>query len=587
MPENSSVQAGKLSTRASVDPTRRRYQKYLYGLLAVLVVSVGAVAVTVIQTQRQQQDYIQRLVDSYERVEMLNAIMTALIDAETGERGFVISGQQAFLAPYYEAVPRLQALLTRFQSYARRQPALERTARGIRDNAMRALTQIQRVITARRDVGFDAARDLVATQSVKREMDALRARIAGALQDERERLEAMATATRRAGTLVQWVMISGVLLGAAVLALALWLMRREYVRRTVLQTSLERSGDELREAMTRADSLLSGREQLRRFSDQLQGCRDLEEVETVVAQGLQRVVPVPAGALCLLNRSRVYVEAACEWGQESPTVAVFQPENCFSLRRGRSHWRLRPGDELPCRHLTTAESTPTVCYPLSAHNETLGVLVLAGEQLASAAGDRDLMAFAAESISVTLAHLRLQDTLQQQALKDELTGLYNRRHMEASLERELARARRSQGQIAVIMADIDHFKRFNDTYGHDAADAVLASVAHTLGAQTRAEDIACRYGGEEFLIVVPGIDWQNVMKRAEQMRASVEQLLPQFRGRALGSVTLSAGIAVYPDHGDSPETLVHAADAALYRAKRQGRNQVCVAESAVDGQAGG
>ncbi len=191
---------------------------------------------------------------------------------------------------------------------------------------------------------------------------------------------------------------------------------------------------------------------------------------------------------------------------------------------------------------------------------------------------QELLAFAAETFSVVLSNLRLQETLRYQAVMDPLTGLYNRRHMEVTLERELARAKRSGEPLAVLMTDIDHFKHYNDSQGHDAADVVLAAVARELSTHSRAEDIACRYGGEEFLLVMPGIKSQDVLARAEQLRANVEKLTPRFHGDTLPGVTLSLGLAVYPDQGGTIEALIRNADGALYQAKKSGRNCVRMAD---------
>jgi diguanylate cyclase (GGDEF)-like protein len=132
----------------------------------------------------------------------------------------------------------------------------------------------------------------------------------------------------------------------------------------------------------------------------------------------------------------------------------------------------------------------------------------------------------------------------------------------------------------VIMLDIDHFKQFNDTFGHDAGDAVLKLVAAALVTEIRAEDIACRYGGEEFLLVLPDASVEDARRRAEYIRRQVAEVEPVYRGRALDRVNLSLGVATYPVHGASWEELIHAADAALYRAKREGRNRVAIAREA-------
>jgi len=179
-----------------------------------------------------------------------------------------------------------------------------------------------------------------------------------------------------------------------------------------------------------------------------------------------------------------------------------------------------------------------------------------------------------ERISLALANLRLREVLRGQSIRDPLTGLFNRRFMEESLERELRRAMRAKQQVALLMLDIDHFKRFNDTFGHQAGDALLRALGKLLRESTRGQDVVCRYGGEEFAFVLAGASFDAAQKRAEFLREDIKQLNVQYGGQLLGAVTLSIGIAVFPEHGDSAEHLLKAADDALYRAKEGGRDRI-------------
>jgi diguanylate cyclase (GGDEF)-like protein len=164
--------------------------------------------------------------------------------------------------------------------------------------------------------------------------------------------------------------------------------------------------------------------------------------------------------------------------------------------------------------------------------------------------------------------------LHDKAVRDALTGLYNRRYLEESLEREVSRAKRSGLPFGVMMMDIDHFKRCNDTFGHVAGDAVLRAVGQHVLSLTRSEDILCRYGGEEFVLVMTHASQRAVWERAEALRLGVQGLKVEQESRQIGPVTLSIGVAMLPDHGDSGQAVLQAADAALYQAKRAGRNRV-------------
>jgi len=178
----------------------------------------------------------------------------------------------------------------------------------------------------------------------------------------------------------------------------------------------------------------------------------------------------------------------------------------------------------------------------------------------------------------TVALMKANARLQQESIRDPLTGLYNRRYLEEILERETRRAVRAEYGLGVLMLDLDHFKKINDTYGHDAGDSVLRETAAFLVKSVRAEDTVCRFGGEEFVIVLPLTDLRTAQARAERIRSNLREHTLLRQGNALVPITISVGVAELPQHGTSPRDLLRRADAALYRAKKEGRDRVAVAE---------
>jgi diguanylate cyclase (GGDEF)-like protein len=184
----------------------------------------------------------------------------------------------------------------------------------------------------------------------------------------------------------------------------------------------------------------------------------------------------------------------------------------------------------------------------------------------------------AEQLGLSVANLRLREALRNQSIRDPLTGLFNRRFLEETLEREIRRAVRSEQALGLLMLDLDHFKKFNDTYGHEAGDSVLRETALFLAKSVRAEDIVCRFGGEEFVVILPLADLHATQARAERIRSKLRDLTVMHQGRSLGMITASLGVSALPDHGTARSALLEAADAALYRAKREGRDRVVVAE---------
>lgn len=315
-----------------------------------------------------------------------------------------------------------------------------------------------------------------------------------------------------------------------------------------------------------------------------QACRHPEEAYRVVGQLAPHLFPGESGALYTINNSHSLVETVATWGTSPPSLpqSIYKPEECWALRRGRLHLVQNVASGIFCQHFQES-SLPAayLCVPMMAQGEALGVFTLSvppalrAVQLSQPI--QQLAVTVAEQIAMALANLRLQETLHKQSITDPLTGLFNRRYMEVVLERELRRAVRSQRRLGIIMLDIDHFKQFNDTFGHDAGDYVLREVGNLLRAGVRTEDFVCRYGGEEFTLIIPEIGSDELWQRAESLRDVIKRLKLQQRGQLLSSISASLGLAFYPEHGVTAEELLRAADAALYQAKGQGRDQSVIA----------
>jgi diguanylate cyclase (GGDEF)-like protein len=328
---------------------------------------------------------------------------------------------------------------------------------------------------------------------------------------------------------------------------------------------------------------------LHRTAELLEACTTVEDAYSVIRPALEQLFPEYGGAVFALSASRTLLTAVAVWGPfPMGSGEVFQPDECWALRRGRPHLVENCHADVVCQHLAHPWPAAYGCLPLVAQGETFGVLHLIGGPGGAETGrqglrpDTQQLAVAvAEHLSLALASLHLRETLREQSVRDPLTGLFNRRYMEASLERELQRALRGQYPVGVIMLDLDHFKHFNDTFGHAAGDAVLRELGSLLQASARSGDIACRYGGEEFVLILPEADTDDSRRRAEHLREIVHHLHVWHGGHGLGPLTLSCGIAAFPEHGRTGDGLLRAADAALLRAKQSGRD--CVVKAFVDG----
>lgn len=303
----------------------------------------------------------------------------------------------------------------------------------------------------------------------------------------------------------------------------------------------------------------------------LQGCINNEELTELVVRSAVALFPGCSGALLLKTASDM-VELHHAWGGSTHQEA-FLPQDCWALRIGHPYHAQQAG-AVSCAHLREKHAD-YICLPLIANSEILGVLHLSrldGNPI------EEGIPWAAESIAartaIAISVIRREERLQIHATRDALTGIYNRRFMEEALAIEQSRAERRGSSIGLMMVDVDHFKRFNDTFGHDAGDAVLRGIGRLLSRTMREGDMPCRYGGEEFAVILPGADLAQTRQRAEAIRTAIERWKPQNEGHAFGQVTVSIGIAALPLNGNSWQAALKVADEALYAAKHGGRNQV-------------
>lgn len=317
---------------------------------------------------------------------------------------------------------------------------------------------------------------------------------------------------------------------------------------------------------------------LNRMSNQLQACLTVEEAYTAIAQSMSLLFPDASGGIYAITAENS-VESTVTWGTlTSPTL--FTRDECLALQRGQNYLVKDTQCSL-CKHLLASLPAEYFCTPIVARRETLGLLYLSyleTGQLTPA--EQRLAVTVAEQIALALANLKQREALHSQSIQDPLTGLFNRRYLEATIERELRRSEREQQPLGIIMLDVDYFKQFNDTFGHIAGDTLLQKLGKFLKEQIRAGDIACRYGGEEFMLILPAAPLKIVQQRAEQIRTLVKHLDVQHRQQSLGEITLSLGVAIFPSHGLTCEEVIRAADAALYQAKAEGRDRVITATTA-------
>ena len=329
---------------------------------------------------------------------------------------------------------------------------------------------------------------------------------------------------------------------------------------------------------------------LNEMGDLLQCSATSAEAHEVVGQIAKRLfLASTGGALLVFKSSRNLLEEVAGWGTSDVSDPTFAPDACWGLRRGQPYWSEYPDGVVICSHLKNPVPASYLCVPLAAQGDTLGVLHIqydvnkgdnGAEDLETLQESQQRLAVAAGGrVALSLASLLLRETLRDQSIRDPLTGLFNRRFMEDTLGRELQRAKRRSLSLVVVFVDLDHFKRFNDIHGHDAGDTVLRSMAGLFQQHFRSEDVVCRYGGEEFAFILPESSAKDAAKRVEELRQVAQRHKIAYKEQLLDAVTLSVGIAAYPENGLTGEELLQAADTCLYESKANGRNRVTIAAS--------
>jgi diguanylate cyclase (GGDEF)-like protein/PAS domain S-box-containing protein len=375
--------------------------------------------------------------------------------------------------------------------------------------------------------------------------------------------------------------------------LSVTLLHNDYIQSNIIIaiftdiTERKRAEEALQEANEQLSQWVNDLEKRNRemkllsdMSDMLQICMGFSEAYKVIAHfARQLFAGEQSGRLAIENPASNKVEVVAQWGTIQRKHA-FDADICPALQNNQPYYVEKPSTELCCSCLDADGPLRSLCIPLSTRSDIVGVFSLLNFP-AHPADERNpweqLASMVTDHIALALTNLRLRQTLREQSIRDPLTGLFNRRYQDEFLERELYRARRAQDTIGIIMLDIDHFKNFNDTYGHDGGDTVLRSIGTFLQSHIRGSDIACRFGGEELLIVLPGASPEDGMKRADELRAAIERMRVEHEGVMLPRITVSLGVACFPHHGATTHEVIEAADTALYKAKAEGRNRARLA----------
>lgn len=314
------------------------------------------------------------------------------------------------------------------------------------------------------------------------------------------------------------------------------------------------------------------RELLARMTQRLQGCESFEDVIKVAELFAPNIAPEIPGRLYILDLDPWQMRCVARWLSPPDEPEIFHPENCWAVRRGLSHPPVNGEPDIACYHLPESSAECSLCVPLIAQGEAIGLLSFRNVTPATAPS-RAYLELMAEALGLALANQRLRNALLEKALFDSLTGLRNRHHLEDALHTQMNLAVRNGTPLSCLMIDIDHFKAINDRYGHEAGDLVIKNVATIVQRAVRDIGMAFRYGGEEFLVLLAGTNEESALACAEDIYNNVRNMTLRYGLSEMGQIDVSIGIASFPQHTQS-DSLLRAADAALYRAKELGRSRI-------------
>ncbi|MDN4056626.1 diguanylate cyclase [Massilia sp. YIM B02769] len=551
---------------------------------AAIILVMSTVAILPMIVNRQVAAVMDEL-DSAANVERLQlTLLEMLLNAETAQRGFVVTGSERFLEPYYAAlntIPSTQAALRKEMTSS----AEVARADAIEQATAAKLHTVTETINLRRDQGFGAAASLIAMGMGKAQMDKLRQLIGSELTFYAQRRSQLSAQLRNTANSAATVSLVATITNILFLAGMLFAGQRVLRQRNAAEHKAQAAADH---AEVTAERISIQNDLLFRSAElmhSLELAESVDESAGIIASYLPRLLPRLSGSLYLYNNSRDLLERKAGWGVFDAEPETIEALDCWALRRGSPHLYVG-GDGLVCRHASDT-SLDRLCLPLVTQGDVIGCITVTGDELAKAEEiQRAWIGQVAEQLGLALSNVKLRVSLRQQSIIDPLTQLYNRRYLDEVLKRELARASRSGVPLSVLVLDLDHFKRINDTYGHEGGDAILRKVAAALRENIRSGDVACRMGGEEMVVLLPECDTENALKRADALRIVIAAGDVLHNGQRIGA-TASIGVASYPAHGHNVQTLVHAADLALYEAKHEGRNCVRVARASALLELGG
>lgn len=581
------------------------------GLPIILFVVAGLLTTLVLGQLRKAETQVNM---AYQTQLKLQQVQNLLLDASTGVRGFLLTDRKDLLAIYHtarEALPLELDNLEKKLSLYPEQLSYFSDARNQIEQELAALATLLEFAPNLQANAQGSIDGFIITSQVV--MQALEKQLHSLATEQQKMISHLETNRRIVLTRYYVVILLSLIMALLSLLFGIRLFASGITRR-MLKLSLgaerlakgqafsfkENSRDEIGRLgliLEQAGRLLQGREQELRLASEavkqkfeeltqrhhqivllnqlgavLQHAASIDVAYQAIETKVVGLCPEISGSMYLYDDMLNAFVLKHRWGQEASRQEIVYAQQCRAFEVGK-YYTFEAAPLAYCGHLSDVPFKMSFCLTLTAQDKHYGLLVLNGDGQLSE-DQRQILTVMSDRIALAIQNLQLRDSLLQQAIRDPLTGLYNRRYLDETLHRELERSKRSGQALSVIVADIDHFKPINDRYGHDAGDEVLRALGKLMAGHFRMQDMVCRYGGEEFVIVMPETQLEDAIHRAESLRQQVKTIRVELPQGVLEMLSISVGVAAYPFHGEAPQLLIKHADKAMYRAKSEGRDRV-------------
>lgn len=542
-------------------------------ILIIAAILFSVIGIALLKVSDQSIEDSQWVTHTQEVISSLEELQTIFLNAESSIRAHVVSGSVEYRDAFTQSAELLPNKINILQNLVSDNVEQVNNSIQLRDLITKRLAQMNATLSAFQEGGVENAKITIQKNTSAANIE-LKKQFLLMVNNENHLLLERKETSVKSFKLLKIISVSGIPLGLLMVLLVYILLSRELKGRTLAEKEAIFSNSNLAITVSKLEETSGDLHALSDYGSYLQSCRSIDEATSISVQIISKIIPGSSGGIYLMKPSKNLMELSVEWGlQPADVPKTIMPSECWCIRRSKPNFTELDSHTPPCIHIKglVHKDETWLCLELASQGVQLGLVTLhASSQKIH--NRFSVIEAAMEQLALSLSSLQLRSVLEYQSTRDDLTGLYNRRYMDESFRQLHARSIRHSEPYSILMLDVDHFKKFNDIYGHEGGDIVLREIGKILGS-LRAEDIACRYGGEELSVALPNTESHLAIEIANRLREKIQDIRINYDNSILTGVTISIGIASYPANGNDSENIRKKADEALYEAKRAGRNR--------------